>query len=272
MGPTLFCDYCERDDFPNRKALRYHLFRIHQISMGRLEASKPTSSMSPAPSQVRNNEGTSPAEETSLANSAPSFFQSAGLRNHLAAHKKVELRDAAPKLLLPAPSIRKHKRRKRGDNLPPDISEPSNVSDPAAVLAQPVLQGDILACPDDSIQGPISHLITFWLIRFHRTVSGPSRTLSKTSHTFFHMALRPMVLVLPLLPSTLMILRLASAFTHGTVGGQCARLLAMLVTNVRFRRTIWSNTSRNVGVPVPLTPLSSVPSTLKEEFQFWSQN
>ncbi|GIY89583.1 hypothetical protein CEXT_103161 [Caerostris extrusa] len=59
-GPTLSCDHCERDGFPNKKALRYHLFRIHQISMGRPDASRPTAPLSPGPPQVTHTGGSSP--------------------------------------------------------------------------------------------------------------------------------------------------------------------------------------------------------------------
>ncbi|GIY48211.1 c2H2-type domain-containing protein [Caerostris darwini] len=78
------------------------------------------------------------------------FPSEASLRNHLAGHKRADLRDAAPKLSFPTPSIRKQKRRKRGANMTSAINEPSNVSDPAAVLAQPVLQEDVQMCPDES--------------------------------------------------------------------------------------------------------------------------
>ncbi|GIY95370.1 hypothetical protein CEXT_569991 [Caerostris extrusa] len=91
--------------------------------------------------------------------SSITFPSEASLRNHLAGHKKAELRDAAPKLSLPTPSIKKQNRRKSGANVSSDINEPSNVSDPAAVLAQPVLQNDIHMCPDEVVQGPLGHFL-----------------------------------------------------------------------------------------------------------------
>ncbi|GIY13577.1 hypothetical protein CDAR_567151 [Caerostris darwini] len=47
VGPTFSCEFCERGGFPNRKALKYHLFRIHQVPMGKPEAHRPASSTSP---------------------------------------------------------------------------------------------------------------------------------------------------------------------------------------------------------------------------------
>ncbi|GIY95372.1 retrovirus-related Pol polyprotein from type-2 retrotransposable element R2DM [Caerostris extrusa] len=87
------------------------------------------------------------------------FHSEASLRNHLAAHKKAALRDAAPKLSLPTPSIKKRNRRKRGAKVSSDINDPSTVSDPAAVLAQPVLQKDIHVRPDETVQGPLAHFL-----------------------------------------------------------------------------------------------------------------
>ncbi|GIY63744.1 retrovirus-related Pol polyprotein from type-1 retrotransposable element R2, partial [Caerostris darwini] len=88
-----------------------------------------------------------------------SFPSDSSFRNHLAGHKKADLREAAPKLSLPPPSSRKHKRRRKDAAVPVDIGEPSIVSDPATVLARPVIQGDIVTCPDDSVGGPISHFL-----------------------------------------------------------------------------------------------------------------
>ncbi|GIY31151.1 retrovirus-related Pol polyprotein from type-1 retrotransposable element R2 [Caerostris darwini] len=87
------------------------------------------------------------------------FASSQGLRNHLAAHKKAQLRDAAPQLSLPAPSTRKRSRRKRGTALTSVVCEPSIVSDPAAVLAQPVAQGAALECHEESDPGPLGHFL-----------------------------------------------------------------------------------------------------------------
>ncbi|GIY82504.1 hypothetical protein CEXT_352221 [Caerostris extrusa] len=76
-GPTLSCDHCERDGFPNKKALRYHLFRIHQISMGRPDASRPTAPLSPGPPQVTHTGGSSPTAATAsdIGHSADSELQ-----------------------------------------------------------------------------------------------------------------------------------------------------------------------------------------------------
>ncbi|GIY44234.1 hypothetical protein CDAR_27101 [Caerostris darwini] len=59
-----------------RKALRYHLFRIHQVSMGRPVVDTPAPSVSPGHSQMRDAD-TSPAEEAPLVKSTLSFLDSA---------------------------------------------------------------------------------------------------------------------------------------------------------------------------------------------------
>ncbi|GIY62490.1 retrovirus-related Pol polyprotein from type-2 retrotransposable element R2DM [Caerostris darwini] len=78
VGPTLSCHLCDREGFPNCKALKYHLFRLHQIPMGKPVIDIPSPSLSPGPSHVRNANATSPAEETPLTNSPHSFGESAG--------------------------------------------------------------------------------------------------------------------------------------------------------------------------------------------------
>ncbi|GIY27770.1 retrovirus-related Pol polyprotein from type-2 retrotransposable element R2DM, partial [Caerostris darwini] len=50
--PTLSCHLCEKAGFPNKKALRYHLFRLHQVPFGRPDSSKAVSSSSSAIPQV----------------------------------------------------------------------------------------------------------------------------------------------------------------------------------------------------------------------------
>ncbi|GIX94483.1 retrovirus-related Pol polyprotein from type-1 retrotransposable element R2, partial [Caerostris darwini] len=50
--PTLSCHLCEKTGFPNKKALRYHLFRLHQVPIGRPDSSKAVPSSSSAIPQV----------------------------------------------------------------------------------------------------------------------------------------------------------------------------------------------------------------------------
>ncbi|GIY63746.1 retrovirus-related Pol polyprotein from type-1 retrotransposable element R2 [Caerostris darwini] len=251
-GPTLSCHFCDRDGFPNKKALRYHLFRLHQIPMGRLEARRAASPVPPAANPLTSTSSSAPTsgpfplvrEDDTLfvdfplrgevvcpepgcahsfvckswssavwsakkhlrihhtlprvqtclrcgicqsAISKPvqshsclqslelyvpavhcqwkcepcliTFPSETSLRNHLAGHTRANLRNAAPKLSLPAPSTKKRKRRKRGSQLTSDINEPSTVSDPAAVLAQPVLQEEFQICSDEDAPGPLSHFV-----------------------------------------------------------------------------------------------------------------
>ncbi|GIY87961.1 retrovirus-related Pol polyprotein from type-2 retrotransposable element R2DM, partial [Caerostris darwini] len=251
-GPTLSCHFCDRDGFPTRKALRYHLFRLHQIPMGRLEARRAASPAPSAANLLTSTSSTSPTsgpfplvrEDDTLFVDFPlrgevvcpepgcvhsfvckswssavwsakkhlrihhtlprvqtclrcgicqsviskpvqnhsclqslelyvpavhcqwkcepcliTFPSETSLRNHLAGHTRANLRNEAPKLSLPAPSTKKRKRRKRGSQLPSDINEPSTVSDPAAVLAQPVLQEEFQLCSDEVAPGPLSHFV-----------------------------------------------------------------------------------------------------------------
>ncbi|GIX97733.1 c2H2-type domain-containing protein [Caerostris darwini] len=72
VGPSLSCHLCERDGFPNRKALKYHLFRVHQISIGRPEPSMPTLPVSSASSQVRLIDDASTAEVPPVSHCGPS--------------------------------------------------------------------------------------------------------------------------------------------------------------------------------------------------------
>ncbi|GIY44238.1 retrovirus-related Pol polyprotein from type-1 retrotransposable element R2 [Caerostris darwini] len=72
VGPSLSCHLCERDGFPNRKALKYHLFRVHQISIGRPEPSMPTFPVSSASSQVRLPDDASTAEVPPVTHCGPS--------------------------------------------------------------------------------------------------------------------------------------------------------------------------------------------------------
>ncbi|GIY55747.1 hypothetical protein CDAR_87491 [Caerostris darwini] len=251
-GPAHCCHICDRGGFPNRKALRYHLFRVHRVPMGRREVRRPSlplPAVSPAqetdlpissghgpfpllrdgnslfvdfpicgevfcPEQdcsssfvcktwssvvwsvkkhlrthhnildirtclrcgICRTDVTKPAKQHQCLQAVDlyvpathlqlrcdlcciSFPSDTSYRNHLAGHKKADLREAVPKLSLPPPSSRKHKRRRKDAAVPVDIGEPSIISDPAAVLAQPVIQGDIVTCPDDPVGGPISHFL-----------------------------------------------------------------------------------------------------------------
>ncbi|GIY62515.1 hypothetical protein CDAR_495331 [Caerostris darwini] len=88
-----------------------------------------------------------------------SFPSDASLRNHLTGHKRVDLRDAAPKLSLPAPSTKKSRRRKRIVIPAISVAEPSTVTDPAAILTQPVVPSQIEPCPDDEVSGPLGHFL-----------------------------------------------------------------------------------------------------------------
>ncbi|GIZ00480.1 retrovirus-related Pol polyprotein from type-1 retrotransposable element R2 [Caerostris extrusa] len=69
-GSTLSCGYCDKDGFPNKKALKYHNFRVHKVPMGKTQpsvdrqnAKKPAASLLPSPS---------PALQTSVSHSDPS--------------------------------------------------------------------------------------------------------------------------------------------------------------------------------------------------------
>ncbi|GIX76424.1 hypothetical protein CEXT_111211 [Caerostris extrusa] len=152
-----------------------------------------------------------------------SFPSDVSLRNHLTGHKEIDLRDAAPKLSLPAPSTKKSRRRKRIANPATSIAEPSTVTDPAAVLAQPVVLSQIEPCPDDEVSGPLGHFLEprddFLSEQLNMTVLGPLKNSWKTSPTlpspnFSQMALLPMAALLPHLLSTLKTLRHARSFPH----------------------------------------------------------
>ncbi|GIY30008.1 hypothetical protein CEXT_464761 [Caerostris extrusa] len=133
---------------------------VHRVPIGKPGPGRTASTNDVSHSQTPPQETTIAPPAMTVSSSATTFpFGSRGLRNHLAGHKREQLRAAAPKLSLPAPSTKKRNRRKRGNNVLPDIIEPSTVSDPAAVLAQPVLQTAIQVRPDDSIQGPLVHFL-----------------------------------------------------------------------------------------------------------------